>query len=689
MIQPFLSLPQLKMADKTSPNDQVCSLCMDQISNLKSLPCLHSFCEKCLEPLVLTQDDGTGILGCPVCRFPVTVPVEGIKGLPATTTSSSGTNTSAPQHHNLSTCQNHKQVMKLYCETCEEIVCNMCAIEDHHDHHYYLMTTKFNQLLQRVQEEMDPVTAKLRALRENTDEIAKRQREIETRGNNLMEEVQSLAERLILNIKASEETLLSQLKSGIECKINLLEQQKKMANSIISQVEECHEEMQRQLSLKTPHVLYKQKKKMMEDIESVKSINESMYEAAELCDTRFNGNGTLVFHCKELGNITSSFIHQQCIPVILPGRKKIQAGINTSFEFSAAYPDKTPVSLPPSLFTCTLTTPTSDDPIMYPVTTTRRGTYQVNYTPLTSGTYQVTLKVADKELTNSPFQVIVTPTAGIGGKSVQIIPKLQFPWGVALNNDEELIAITETGQHCIGLFNKHGQRVGTIGSKGKEDGCFTNPRGIAIMESGHIIVSDYERIQKLNASGNCIRSLCGHGTGPLQFADPKGIAVHKLTGKILVSDSNNHRIQVLNGDLTFSHSFGKQGKEDGEFQFPWDVACDREGNVFVVDNENHAVQKFTLEGKFLLKFGGKGEEPGKLQWPSGIAIDHNNMVYVTDDNQAISVFENNGTFVNRIKEDKHGNTGFKHPIGIMVDSNGYAYVSDCWNSRVIILSELN
>ena len=63
------------------------------------------------------------------------------------------------------------------------------------------------------------------------------------------------------------------------------------------------------------------------------------------------------------------------------------------------------------------------------------------------------------------------------------------------------------------------------------------------------------------------------GNGPLQFKYPSGIAVHP-SGRVFVADTNNHCIQVLHHDLTYSHMFGSEGSALGQFWFPEDVARD-------------------------------------------------------------------------------------------------------------------
>ena len=76
--------------------------------------------------------------------------------------------------------------------------------------------------------------------------------------------------------------------------------------------------------------------------------------------------------------------------------------------------------------------------------------------------------------------------------------------------------------------------------------------------------------------GKCISCVCINGYGPLQFKYPKGIAVNRTTGQVVVTDCNNDRVQVLNSNLTFSHMFGSEGSGQGHFNCPTDVAVDNE-----------------------------------------------------------------------------------------------------------------
>ena len=81
--------------------------------------------------------------------------------------------------------------------------------------------------------------------------------------------------------------------------------------------------------------------------------------------------------------------------------------------------------------------------------------------------------------------------------------------------------------------------------------------------------------------GSRIASVGEEGSGPLQFNKPAGLAISPITGQVYIADWNNHRIQVLNPDLTFSHSFGSEGSANGEFHNPHNIAIDSEGLLSV------------------------------------------------------------------------------------------------------------
>ena len=55
----------------------------------------------------------------------------------------------------------------------------------------------------------------------------------------------------------------------------------------------------------------------------------------------------------------------------------------------------------------------------------------------------------------------------------------------------------------------------------------------------------------------------------------------------------NHRIQRFTVDGEYLGGWGSYGAQAGQFNTPWRLACDADGNVFVADWRNDRVQAFT------------------------------------------------------------------------------------------------
>ena len=93
-------------------------------------------------------------------------------------------------------------------------------------------------------------------------------------------------------------------------------------------------------------------------------------------------------------------------------------------------------------------------------------------------------------------------------------------------------------------------------------------------ESNILVTDSYNHcIQKFTPEGQFLTAVGAKGTGPLQFNCPACIVCNAANMKVYVADCQNHRVQVLNSDLTFSSNFGKLGSSKGQFDNPRGIAA--------------------------------------------------------------------------------------------------------------------
>ena len=263
------------------------------------------------------------------------------------------------------------------------------------------------------------------------------------------------------------------------------------------------------------------------------------------------------------------------------------------------------------------------------------------------------------------------------------ITGLNGPWGVTVSEEGQII-IAEGGGHCISICSPSGEKVKSFGVQGSAPGQFLSPRGVAVDRAGNILVVDGDRIQKFTNEGNILRFVGGRGDSPYQFFYPVGIGISP-GDKVYICDAFNHRVQILNPNLTFLASFGSKGSGDGQFDYPWGVAFDSQGNVYITDSNNHRIQIFIEDGHFLRKFGKRGGGNGELNRPLCIAINSSDIVCIGErDNHRISLFTREGCFLRAFGTRGEGPEQFNWPYGLAFSKENHVYICDLGNHRLQI-----
>ena len=315
----------------------------------------------------------------------------------------------------------------------------------------------------------------------------------------------------------------------------------------------------------------------------------------------------------------------------------------------------------------------------------RRGEsqYEISYRPTVKGRHQLHIKVKGQHIRGSPFSIVVTSPVENLGTPIQILRGIEGPWDIAITQKGEVVVTEEKG-HRVSMFSPNGLKLRSFGSYGSDPGEFIEPCGVVVDGEGNVLVADSgnHRIQKFTGEGQFLTSVGTEGSGPLQFKIqfkmPLNITFSNDYQNIYVTDNNNHRIQILNSDLTFSGAFGKYGAKRGQFLYPHQTACDSTGKVCVADTSNNRIQVFTAKGRFLKSFGRLGRDRGGLHSPDGVAIDTSGLVYISDRKKChISVFTLiDGDFVTTFGKEGRGPEQFAGPRGIAVDNSGVLYVCD-------------
>jgi len=206
-----------------------------------------------------------------------------------------------------------------------------------------------------------------------------------------------------------------------------------------------------------------------------------------------------------------------------------------------------------------------------------------------------------------------TGTAGyVDGPGISA--KFDNPTGLAIDVNGNLY-VADQGQNKIRKVTPSGvvstlagSTVGYndgIGTAAQFHGCY----GVACDAQSNVYVADRSNhcIRKITQAGE-VATLAGLGApgsedgnrSEATFNGPTGVAVD-AAGNVYVADANNYRIRKITpGGVVSTYAGSVNGFADGvglmaQFNLPFGVACDRQGNVYVADYLNSKVRKITFQ----------------------------------------------------------------------------------------------
>lgn len=564
-------------------------------------------------------------------------------------------------------CLQHNDPLKVYCETCNKVICKDCTFDEHKKHDFELISKCYPKHHQNIEKKLGLVKEDMADMDEVIQSLDRRESEVVEQANRVTKEIQAHAEYIIHLVQKSEQEMISHVEWVKKEKQQHLLKQKKMAKGILHRLKYCEAIIQQNLNEMSQEQVVKQMDSMLNHMsEATEDVVPSFFVPIEQANISFTLGMNIE---KGIGQITSN----NCARAVIDPPTMFVKGKKLVAEVTFQSHDGAPYVPPPSLVSCECSSPGFSQPIECEVTQTMmKNKYRITFTSHHSG-YMLQVRVGGVEVAGSRYLLPYSPVKAVG-----------------VNNDSYNIAVTDEGNivlaekdvHSVMVMNKEGARPKSVRLKRKKEVQLTLPHGVAITDKGHMLVTDSHRLYELSMDGGPIRSYGGSewGNNQSSFNYPSGIAVHPTTRQIFVADQSNNRVQVLNDDFTFSHSI-RSLPDDKRFKKPYDVALDDEGYLYVAEGSNHCITKLTTAGQYIMRFGSYGSDPGQLNTPSSLVIG-GSFVYVVEwGNHRVSIFNTEGRFLQCIGSEPRS---FNHPWGVAIDRLGNLYISDTGNKRIVV-----
>ena len=587
-------------------------------------------------------------------------------------------------------CQKHlDQELRLYCFTCEEVICRDCTVTktDHRDHDYQFINRLVHDERQKLRKHVEPLHNVLKTVTDCSAKVKEQKEALkkihEGRVSKIDQVMGEVRERLKLrgeSLKEESEKIFSERDKHLSLELEGIEETQV---SVSSAIDFAKNTLERGSDVEV--FLYR--KRILARAKTLEEMRAKFQEfkVTDEDNVQFVCDHSIV---EKFGRLCEAACPETTI-VYGPGLEDPMQGKLTTFTVHAHDKLENPLQHGGgqciAQITCTPPVIGKMHSISPDITDNTDGSYTVAFTPEYPGRTKVMIKMDGAEIKGSPFDIRVARNYvhPVSEPAVFTIPKAS-PWGLAMVSDTELAI---TASDCqVHLYTINGDEIGTVRSN------FTRPYGISTDHEGYLWITDREAhtVQKFErTSSGEFHKLFQFGVRGInagQFSHPRGIAVNPANGYIYISDMKNNRIQVFKPDSdvpTYVHQFGAPGKNIGCFNLPAGLCFNKDGNLVVCDDHNCRLQVFDPNGRFLKTLGTTSAQKGLLCSPIGIATDFKGRYILTEfGSHCVTFLSPKGDILNCMRTIGEGYGQFVHPRGVAVDSAGYVYVADNENMRV-------
>ena len=572
-------------------------------------------------------------------------------------------------------CKDHDEQLKIYCFDCNQLICRDCVLYDHAGHKSEFVKKSAPQYKKTLKESLAPLVKIQTNISAATREVEKVEREVSEQHKAVTGKIEWSFKQLYEILQKREKQLLDKASELMQQKLDNLGAQKKGFALATSEIQGLVEFVERSVENATDEEVMSLQQRIQEQIQE----QCAKHEHINLIPAKVANIGVRVACAEAISDLCQKNAEvmvlrvdpRKCIAAG-PGTKVAEVGKSAQFTVRTVYQNGQ-LCEEKQVVEAELKSVVKNSVINARFTSKGRGVYEITYTPEIRGRHVLSVRVNGAEIAGSSFQVFAKIHPTQLGEPVRVVEGVVDPWGIALYRKQQLV-VAEWGRKKVTVFDKDGKKVQTITHK-----KFSGPTGVAIDKDDNIYASDVgnSSLLKFSKEGKLLKIVGRKGTQSGEFDDVSLMTV--VNDKLYVCDHGNYRVQILNTELECVNSFGCHGDGDGQFNRPNGIAQDRAGNLYVADSCNKRVQVFDCMGQFLSTFSNKGTASKYQYLPCGICVGSDQFVYVCDNkNECVSVFKTSGEFVTSFGQ-------FSWPVGIVIDDNGFVYVSNHEPGNIYIM----
>ena len=153
-----------------------------------------------------------------------------------------GTTVNSPSRNVVQCCFKHvDEELKLYCETCGELVCYQCIMKGgkHHDHNYALLQIAFEKYKEEITSSLDPMEKQVTIIKKALEKLNAHCGEISDLRTAIECNIHATFRQLRKILKVRETELIAQLHRMTQAKLKGLTAQSDQIETTLAQLSSC------------------------------------------------------------------------------------------------------------------------------------------------------------------------------------------------------------------------------------------------------------------------------------------------------------------------------------------------------------------------------------------------------------------------------------------------------------------
>lgn len=553
-------------------------------------------------------------------------------------------------------CPQHAQQMKLYCFTCDLLICRDCTLVEHIGHNFEFLT----KCAPKSRQELGALTVPLLKIQADITVAQKRLERIEGRIDvqeaNALGAIHAAFEKMRSDLDQREVQLTNKLSQMVAEKRSSISRQtdtlQKADKEIRGVLDTVHQALQNasdgDLMTTRSHLEQKVRQeqrchfhlplqpKVSADIATNFPPPSPPSSLSEFGD---------IFHATIDNPRISELGQKSKVTLRLHNAQNLKLlHVNATFK-SLANPDvETPVRIVPK----------------------EVGAYKIHYVPAVRGRHDLIVKVNNENIPGSPFRVFVRVHPSKLGSPVRMSEDMGRPYGITLTSMGELV-VAQNGCKQLTFLDKKCRKLRSIVSD-----RFYYPRGVVVNSDGAVFSTD-KGIEYTLMKFQDLKLVKAVNKGS------KDIRLLKIiNGYLYVCDMGLSEVHIFTQDLDHVSSFPTP-----EVPNPHDLAEGEDGLYVVSGCDRGAkIGVYSFEGEFIRTVTITGNPSVTLSAMRGICFDCYGHMFITQARagaEGVYVFKTSGEFVASFGLSTYDI--MEHPVGVTIDEDGFVYVCDHKNTN--------